>query len=79
MKIKLMRIVDYWLGIPLCFLFSLVNTLTKLLFFWYKSSKSIPCNIAFIKLSELGAIILSYPLLAQVKKETGGRNIFCYL
>lgn len=61
MNIELMRFVDYWVGIPLCFLLSLSAGLGK------ANSKK-PRKAAFVKLSEMGAIILAYPFLSAVKK-----------
>ncbi len=66
MKIKLMRFVDYYAGVPLCFLFSAVHFISMPLFF-RKKYNIIPKKILIIKLSEMGSIILSYPLLNGIK------------
>jgi ADP-heptose:LPS heptosyltransferase len=71
-----MRFVDYWLGVPLCFLLSAVNALTRALGLRAGPVKNLNPKIAFIKLSEMGAIILSYPLLARVKKDQPGAELF---
>ncbi len=75
MNVENARKIDYWLGIPLCFLLSGLNYIQKAV--GLKRSKSKPVEkILFIKLSELGAIILSYPLLSQIKKEYASAELF---
>jgi len=75
MNVQNARKIDYWLGIPLCFLLSGLNYIQKAAGF--KKSKIKPVEkILFIKLSELGAIILSYPLLSQIKKEYASAELF---
>lgn len=67
MNIRTMRFMDYWIGRPLCFLFSLLNFILKTVSFSRKT-KDIPEKVLFIKLSELGAIVLAYPFLKQLKR-----------
>lgn len=75
MKIALMRKLDYWLGIPLCFILSGINLFLKL--FGIKAKKATkPNNILFIKPSEIGSIILSCPLIQQVKEEHKDSRLF---
>ena len=76
MNIKAMRIIDYWAGIPLCFLFSIANFLAKLINASGGKKKIKPEKILFIKLSELGAIVLAYPLLNKIKKEFPSAEMF---
>lgn len=76
MSVNLMRYIDYWLGIPLCFLLSLVNTAWKIFHFKRREREVSPKKIIFIKLSELGAIVLAYPLLKRAKKENPGAELF---
>lgn len=68
MNIEIMRYVDYWLGVPLCFLFSSLNYILKIICLGTKR-ENVPQKILFIKLSELGTIILAYPLLKRVKEQ----------
>ena len=75
MNIKLVRNIDYWLGIPLCFLLSGLNCILKII----PSKKNRidpPKKILFIKFSELGTIVLSYPLLESVKKRYPSAELF---
>ncbi len=70
-----MRNIDYWLGIPLCALLSVGQFILRPLRLLPKRNHP-PQRVAIIKLSELGAIILAYPLLAQLKKSSPSRSIF---
>ena len=72
MTVNLMRYMDYWLGIPLCFLLSCLNATLKIFRFRRMRKKVPPKKILFIKLSELGAIILAYPLLKRAREEYPG-------
>ncbi|MFH1691156.1 MAG: glycosyltransferase family 9 protein [Candidatus Omnitrophota bacterium] len=70
MNINLLRNLDYYVGAPLCFLLNSANVLLKILLI----KKSEPCQrkpnkILLIKLSEIGSIILSYPLISQIRSE----------
>lgn len=76
MTVNLMRYIDYWLGIPLCFLLSCVNAPLKIFGFKKAGRKVPPKKILFIKLSELGAIVLAYPLLKRAKEECPGVELF---
>ena len=75
MNVDTMRRIDYWLGIPLCFLLSIPTHVFKILRIKPRFKKA-PEKIAFIKLSELGAIVLSYPLLIRIKKEYPSAELF---
>jgi ADP-heptose:LPS heptosyltransferase len=68
MNIDLVRKIDRWCGVPLCFLLSILNSVVS--FFWRARPSHRPIRkILFIKFSELGAIILSFPLMARLKRE----------
>lgn len=70
-----MRKMDYWLGLPLCFLLSVIHFLSSR--FVLMRAKDTACSkILFIKLSEMGSIILAYPLLDRALKEYQKENIF---
>ncbi|MBU0633709.1 MAG: glycosyltransferase family 9 protein [Candidatus Omnitrophica bacterium] len=68
MKIKLMRRLDYWVGIPVCFLLTVLKNVSDLFLFGRKTNPDRINKIVFLKLSELGAIILSYPLILKMKQ-----------
>lgn len=75
MKISLFRKIDYWVGIPLCLLFSGLDYILKL--FYFKRKKTEPVKkVLFIKFSELGAVILAYPLLKRIKDNFPGADLY---
>lgn len=75
MNIEMMRYADYWLGVPLCFLLSSLNCILKIISFGTKR-ENVTQKILFIKLSELGAIILAYPLMRRVKEQYLASELF---
>jgi ADP-heptose:LPS heptosyltransferase len=76
MHIELMRVIDYWLGVPLCFLLSAADAMGRVMRITGRPVKNAHRKMMFIKLSEMGAIILSYPLLARIKKDRPEADIF---
>jgi len=75
MKIDLMRKIDYWVGVPVCFLLTVVNYILKLLTF-LKRERIGARKILFIKLSEMGTTILAYPLMNKLKRECPEAEMF---
>jgi len=63
MSIDLMRFIDRYAGIPLCLLFSIVNSFLKL----FKKPTYIksPKKILFIEMAEMGSLVLSYSLFRK--------------
>lgn len=70
-----MKRIDYWVGIPFCFLLTGVHCISRLLTF-RKKETSTPKIFLFIKLSEMGSIILAYPLIKEAKKKLPQAEIF---
>ncbi len=68
MTIELMRRIDYWLGMPLSFLLTVIHLFSRLSVF-KKTKDTTVGKILFIKLSEMGSIVLSYPLIKRVREE----------
>lgn len=66
MHIGCARKIDYWLGIPFCFLATGLKYILRPFSPKRKQDKPVK-KILFVKFSELGAIILAYPLLKQMK------------
>ncbi len=63
-----MRILDLWIGIPVCFFLTYIRKLF-LIFGFSKTNKTNGVKkIIFIKLSEMGAISLAYPLFTEIKR-----------
>ncbi len=66
MNVDLMRFVDKWMGIPLCFMLSLFNRLLRL--FTRDTSTGQVRKILIIQMSERGAVILAYSLLVKLRE-----------
>jgi ADP-heptose:LPS heptosyltransferase len=73
MKVDTMRHIDYYIGVPLCFLGSLCQKVATSLI---KRDKRIPRNILFIELSEMGSAILVDPAMRKLQKEAGANLHF---
>jgi ADP-heptose:LPS heptosyltransferase len=71
MKVDTMRTIDYWAGVPLCFLSSIVLWL-----FTRKRKQVEPSNVLFIELSEMGSAILADPAMRKIKRESGCQLFF---
>jgi ADP-heptose:LPS heptosyltransferase len=73
MKVDTMRRIDYYVGVPICFLGSLCQKVTTLLI---RRGKRVPRNILFIELSEMGSAILVDPAMRKLQKEAGANLHF---
>jgi ADP-heptose:LPS heptosyltransferase len=73
MNIDLVRKIDFWVGIPICFILTLVNRLIKPLI---GRSPQLPEKFLFIELSEMGSAILAYPAMKALKKEYPAAELF---
>ncbi len=69
-----MQIVDYWVGVPICFLLSVFNFFIVL---FSNKNKTIEAKkILFIELSEMGSSIIAYSSLKKVTKKYGVENVY---
>ena len=66
-----MRAVDYWIGIPLCFLFTQVVRLAG-----KPKGPAKPRRVLFVELSEMGSTIIANPALQKAKDELGAEIFF---
>jgi ADP-heptose:LPS heptosyltransferase len=71
MKLRTMRAVDYWIGIPLCFLGTLVVRLLGT-----PKGPEKPRRILFIELSEMGSTVIANPALEKAKRELDAEIFF---
>ncbi|MFZ1016139.1 MAG: glycosyltransferase family 9 protein [Terracidiphilus sp.] len=71
MKLGTMRAVDYWIGIPLCFLGTLVVRLLGT-----PKGPEKPRRILFIELSEMGSTVIANPALEKAKSALGAEIFF---
>ncbi len=62
MKLQTMRRIDYWAGIPLCWLCSLVDKLWRT---FIPPKLGPPRRVLFIELSEMGSAILAHSMIAH--------------
>jgi ADP-heptose:LPS heptosyltransferase len=71
MKLRTMRAVDFWIGVPLSFL---CTQLVRLL--GTPKGPARPERILFIELSEMGSTIIANPALEKAKNELGAEIFF---
>ncbi|MFC2141537.1 glycosyltransferase family 9 protein [Acidobacteriota bacterium] len=66
MKVTSMQVVDKWIGVPLCF----VLTCARRLGGWFRtpSAPQNPRRILFMEISEMGSMVLAYPLFRRVRE-----------
>ena len=62
-----MRGIDYWVGIPLVFLLTVVDRLRRFVGL-APSTAGRPRNILFIQLAEMGAMVVAYPSLRTARE-----------
>lgn len=73
MKVDTMRRIDYYVGVPLC----LIGTLLYKMGRWFvKPGKAVVRRVLFIELSEMGSAILVDPAMRKLQHETGAELHF---
>jgi ADP-heptose:LPS heptosyltransferase len=73
MKVDTMRWIDYYVGVPLCFIGTILNNLLHL---FRKPDQKKPQNVLFVELSEMGSAILVDPAMRKLRRETGANLYF---
>jgi ADP-heptose:LPS heptosyltransferase len=73
MNVNAMRTIDKWVGIPLCFLASLLSRIRNLF-----SPKKVPNTerTLFIELSEMGSAVIVDPAMRKLRRETNAELFF---
>jgi ADP-heptose:LPS heptosyltransferase len=71
MKLGTMRAVDYWIGIPLCFLCTWIVRLLGT-----PKGPETPRRVLFIELSEMGSTVIANPALQKAKNALGAEIFF---
>ena len=74
MNIKFQRAVDRFIGVPICFLLSLVDR-----FFAKPAVTAAPKSILVILLSEMGSLVLAQPMFARLKQKYPDASIHVML
>jgi ADP-heptose:LPS heptosyltransferase len=72
------RALDIWVGKPLCGALTGVRRLLDL-FRSDAGAAAAPRKIAFVKLSEMGAILLAVPAFDAARSRVGGENLYCVM
>lgn len=70
MKLKTMRALDFWVGVPLCFLSTILVRL-----FGSPKGPDRPSRVLFLELSEMGSTVIANPAIEKVR-ETLGADIY---
>jgi len=71
MKLRTMRAVDYWIGIPLCFFSTLLVRL------WGRPDGPLtPRRVLFVELSEMGSTIIANPAMEKAKRDLNAEVFF---
>jgi ADP-heptose:LPS heptosyltransferase len=73
MKVDTMRRIDYYVGVPLCFLGSVFQ---KILNLFKGRNRQTPQNVLFIELSEMGSAILVDPAMRKLQKDANANIHF---
>ncbi len=73
MRVDTMRAIDKWVGVPLCFLLTIVYRIVSVL---GKHRDRPVQRILFIELSEMGSTILVDPALQKARRELGAELYF---
>src|ERR1043166_9729596 len=74
MQIDTLRVLDRFVGVPLCGICSFFRWLSRP--FNREQSLPSPRKILIIKLSEMGSTVLAYPALAELKKRCREAELF---
>ena len=73
MTVHSLRLVDRWLGIPLCLLLTIVRRMTDP---FRPTSVLPPRRIVFVKLAEQGSTVLAHCALRKALEKVGRENVF---
>ena len=74
-----MRKVDYWIGMPICFLLTIFYKLQRLIGLKNPRYNEKPKNVLFIELAEMGSTVLAYPAIKKLKKIYPNTNAYFLL
>ncbi len=74
MDIDTMRRIDFWAGIPICFLLAIFHNIGKL--FRGKQELKNPKKFLFIEISEMGSTIIAYSAMSYIKKKYQNAQLY---
>ena len=74
MQVDTLRFLDRFIGIPLCWLLTLIRWSAR----WARLNSPLPPprKVLIVKLSEMGSTVLAYPALAELKKRSPEVELF---
>ena len=78
MNVSLARNLDYFVGVPVCFLLSLADSINKV-FSVRKLRQSPPNKIMFLGLSEMGSAILAYPAIKMAQTKYPNAELYFFV
>ena len=67
MNVDTVRTIDYWAGVPICFILSIIHRIKRFLGLGRQKRKD-PRKILFIELSEMGSTVLAYNSMKKAKE-----------
>jgi len=74
MRVRAMQLVDYWVGVPLCWVLSILRPLFDIITL---KKKKLPIqNILFIELSEMGSAFIAYSMLQQARNKYPNAKLY---
>lgn len=73
-----MRRIDFWIGIPLCFVLTVARRLRAVLG-PAGPAPGEPTNVLFIELAEMGSTVLAAPAMARLRRRHPGCRVFFLL
>jgi ADP-heptose:LPS heptosyltransferase len=73
MRVDTMRRIDFWAGVPLCFLATLLLRVWRL---FRPAVSALPKKVLFVELSEMGSAILADPAMRKIKREADAELFF---
>jgi len=78
MKVNLAKSIDYWVGVPVCFILSIFSGLEKLIN--PRSSRDTnPEKIMFLELSEMGSAILAYSAMKKAREIYSDAELYFWI
>ncbi len=75
MNTDAIRLVDFWIGVPLCFLLTLLRRVLQILHL-ERPATSAPRKVLFIKLIEQGATVLACHAIRHAENMVGRENVY---
>ncbi|NLF24691.1 MAG: glycosyltransferase family 9 protein [Deltaproteobacteria bacterium] len=70
---RLTQIVDFWVGVPLCFLLACLRGVLKP---FRSKSRPVPKRVLFLEISEMGSAIIAYSSIAHLKEQLQTEELF---